>query len=486
MDALDYCHKNQVVHRDVKPANIIVTVDRKVFLVDFGIARPNNPLGAQSRSVQIISAGYSPPEQYAPGPTEVRCDVYSVGATMYHLLTGRAPLDAPRRGAGQELPLPRAPTGAILPSVSAAIMKALELRVDRRFQTIDEFRHALGRKAGGRRRMHLWLYLAFALLFGTSLVLRRDAPIAELTQAFFPGPLRSTATEEVTTVPPPPKTVASTRVILGPPAPPQIPATPVPTAPDLSANADNSTSVPTPLPILRPSATSTPIPTITPSLTPIPSPTITPTPTPYVRVSGDNVNLRSGPSTNCAVMGRVARGDVLAVIGRDPSGKWWQARTQAGIEARISGSLAPATGAELVPIRAVTPCPPRLAATPVPTSNIESRTVPPPRSVSGACPHPGSCIVDPRDNETILGVTAVRGRATCPNFQRYKVEYLPEGGTNWGVLRERYQSVEASDGLLMEWYTGTVPPGAYSLRLTVVDRTGNYLPQAIIRVVVIR
>ena len=218
LDALEYCHENKVIHRDVKPANIIVTPDRKVFLVDFGIARPDNPGRALSRSIQIISEGYSPLEQYSSGSADVRSDVYSTGATMYHLLTGKAPLDARRRGAGQEeLPSPRAIMRTVSPAVNMAIMKAMELRVDRRFQTIEEFRRALRRKQWERKRVVPWLCLVLALLLGASLAFRWNKPAAgAFIQAFVTGPVHSTATTEVPAIPPAFRTVEPTWVILGP------------------------------------------------------------------------------------------------------------------------------------------------------------------------------------------------------------------------------------------------------------------------------
>lgn len=485
LDALEYCHQNQVVHRDVKPSNIIVTSERKVFLVDFGIARSDSLGGALSLSVPVGTRDYCPPEQYSSGSVDARSDIYSVGATMYRLLTGEIPLDAGSRSSGTKLSSPRAIVSTVSPAVDAAVMKALELHRDRRFQTITEFRRALKRKPRNVGRVVLWACMALAVVIGASLAFRWNTLAAvAFIQTFAPGPVRPTATTGVMAFPPVPKVVESTREILGPPAPGETTTAPSQTPAQLSSAPGSLPSASTLAPSAAPSPTSTPTPTTTPTLT-FP-PTITPRPTPFVRVSGDNVNLRSGPSTTCAVVGRAARGEVLAIVGRDPSGQWWQVRTRDGAAAWIVGSLALATGTDLVPTKPVTPCPPRPTATAVPTSNA-----PPPTehsAVTGStfCPHPGSCIVDPRNDETILGVTTVRGRATCSDFLYYKVEYLPEGGTTWGVLRIRYQPVEGSDGVLMEWHTTTVSPGVYLLRLTVVDKTGNYLPQAIIRVVVIR
>jgi len=307
-------------------------------------------------------------------------------------------------------------------------------------------------------------------------------------------------------------------------------ATATPTGPTLTPSR---TATPTRTVTLTPppSATKTATYTMTPSPTRSPTATPTPTPVPLAVVKSD-ANVRSGPGTAYERMIAAGGGSQLRVFGRDPSCEWWWVELPGGQRGWVSVALlessaapcqplptgvptlpptptvtptstatptltpsltptvTPTFTASLTPTVTNTPRPtatrtltPRPTAVVVPTPN---NPAPPTATGSAWCPHPDSCIVDPRNDETITGVTTVRGKATCPNFLRYKVEYLPEGGTNWGVLRERYQPVQERDGALMEWWTGTVPPGAYLLRLTVVDKTGNYLPQAIIRVVVIR
>jgi len=88
---LDYLHtqKPPVVYRDVKPSNIMINKDGKVMLIDFGIARVLTDSDKQKTTVG--TPGYAPVEQYR-GKVEVRSDIYSLGATMHHLLTGLAPL----------------------------------------------------------------------------------------------------------------------------------------------------------------------------------------------------------------------------------------------------------------------------------------------------------------------------------------------------------------------------------------------------------
>ncbi len=101
-DALAYMHNHKpepVVHRDIKPANLILDEDKRLWLVDFGLVRamPITQPGARrangGKTVAIGTPGYTPPEQWLQEP-EPRSDIYALGASLHHLLTGRDPRDA--------------------------------------------------------------------------------------------------------------------------------------------------------------------------------------------------------------------------------------------------------------------------------------------------------------------------------------------------------------------------------------------------------
>ncbi len=94
-DVLDYLHTHQppIIFRDLKPSNIMRTATGHVYLIDFGIARHFKP-GQARDTVSYGSAGYSPPEQYGLAQTTERSDIYSLGATLYHLFSGHKPLPA--------------------------------------------------------------------------------------------------------------------------------------------------------------------------------------------------------------------------------------------------------------------------------------------------------------------------------------------------------------------------------------------------------
>ena len=112
---LCYLHRQDppVVHRDVKPANILLLSDGRVKLVDFGLARP----GASDAATRIGTPGYAPPEQYR-GAAEPRSDVYGLGATLHHLSSGRDP-------SGQA-PFDFPPLRALRPELGPALADAVD------------------------------------------------------------------------------------------------------------------------------------------------------------------------------------------------------------------------------------------------------------------------------------------------------------------------------------------------------------------------
>ncbi len=149
-DALAYLHTQNppIIHRDVKPANIIVAPNGRPALVDLGIAKELNE--GDTRTATFIrkagTEGYAPPEQYAgKGTTGAHSDIYSLGATMYHLLTGQVPASAVERAAlDNQLIAPRKLNPMLLPEVEAIIMRALAIRPSDRFASMREMGAAVG------------------------------------------------------------------------------------------------------------------------------------------------------------------------------------------------------------------------------------------------------------------------------------------------------------------------------------------------------
>lgn len=148
LNALAYCHSQGVIHRDVKPQNVIIRPDGQAVLVDFGLVKlwdPNDPRTKTSMR-GMGTPEYAPPEQYDTdiGHTDAQSDLYSLGATMYHALTGQAPPTATQRMSSPEkfVPLQK-----VVPGVSgwteAAILKAMELARSQRWSSATAMAKAL-------------------------------------------------------------------------------------------------------------------------------------------------------------------------------------------------------------------------------------------------------------------------------------------------------------------------------------------------------
>ncbi len=132
LDALQYCHQQGIIHRDVKPQNVIIRPDGKAVLVDFGLVKLWDPNDPRTKTVMrgVGTPEYAPPEQYdsESGHTDPRSDVYGLGATLYHALSGQAPPTATMRMASPERFVPlRELAFDVTPCTESAVMRALEL-----------------------------------------------------------------------------------------------------------------------------------------------------------------------------------------------------------------------------------------------------------------------------------------------------------------------------------------------------------------------
>lgn len=125
-DALIFLHSQNppIIHRDIKPANIKITPQGRSVLVDFGIAKIYDAKLRTTMGARAVTPGYSPPEQYGQGHTDVRSDVYALGATLYTALTGQEPPDSVDVLSGN-IPPPK-PIHILNPSVSVHISDLVE------------------------------------------------------------------------------------------------------------------------------------------------------------------------------------------------------------------------------------------------------------------------------------------------------------------------------------------------------------------------
>ena len=325
LDALAYCHAQGVIHRDVKPQNVIIRPDRRAVLVDFGLVKLWDPNDPHTRTAMrgMGTPEYAPPEQYdvQMGHTDARSDIYALGATLYHALCGQAPPTATLRIADPErFTAPRDMVPGISKQTEAALVKALGLALSQRWQDAPEMAQALGvsvpiwekrkkgeqtaseargrtRKLRGttpsapvatpdgepaseRRRVPVWDWVlgglaVLALMVGMTIgvlgvVERNDSTptplIEQTTKVVIPADVEATAS--LSPSPSPTATATPTHTPTGMP-------THTPTMTPTRAPTETPTHTPSPTPTATATATSRPLVTPTATATPVP-PTATP------------------------------------------------------------------------------------------------------------------------------------------------------------------------------------------------------------------
>jgi beta-lactam-binding protein with PASTA domain/tRNA A-37 threonylcarbamoyl transferase component Bud32 len=199
--AVGFAHRNGIVHRDIKPHNVIVSPEGRLKVTDFGIARSGASQMTEVGSI-IGTAQYLSPEQARGSPVDQTSDLYSVGVVLYEMLTGQVPFtgDTPLEIAMKHLSAVPTPPSEQRPDVphdlDLVVLRALAKNPDERYQTAEEFDADLTRVAGG-------------LPVGAETA---DAATAVLAGS---GVLAAAPTAIVTRPPPPQGTTAPTR-----PAPP--------------------------------------------------------------------------------------------------------------------------------------------------------------------------------------------------------------------------------------------------------------------------
>jgi len=152
--ALSVAHGYDVIHRDIKPQNIMVQPDGSAKVMDFGIARAGNSAMTQTGSV-MGTAQYLSPEQARGKPLSSASDLYSLGVTLYEAATGRLPFDADNPVAialmhiGEAAALPGTVNPAVDPALESVIIRAMQKNPDDRYASADEMRRELEAVAAG-------------------------------------------------------------------------------------------------------------------------------------------------------------------------------------------------------------------------------------------------------------------------------------------------------------------------------------------------
>jgi tRNA A-37 threonylcarbamoyl transferase component Bud32 len=152
--ALKYAHERGMVHRDVKPANVMITLEGQVILTDFGIAKIVSASNLTASGAMVGTPSYMAPEQGMGQPGDERSDIYSLGVMLYQLMLGRLPFDADTplavvlKHINDPLPLPKALNPDISDDLNRVILKALAKDPADRYQKVADMTADL-RKAVG-------------------------------------------------------------------------------------------------------------------------------------------------------------------------------------------------------------------------------------------------------------------------------------------------------------------------------------------------
>lgn len=389
-DALGYAHKQGIIHRDVKPSNVLLTKEGDAVLSDFGIAKIVESLVSLTKTgVGVGTPEYMAPEQGQGLPVDGRSDLYSLGVVLYEMVTGQAPYSAETplaivlKHINDPLPLPRRVNPAIPEAVERIILTCLAKNPADRYQTGADLVQAID----GVLKPGL-------------------AAVEARTEAEIPV---------VQPTPPPPVTPP----LAQPPTPTPPPVTPPPAvqAPTLTETPPPATKLPTPTP---PPVTPPPVAYPTPPVSVKPPPTYPPTPPPAAGPLPTPPPARPSmfPGRSGVLVGVLAGALLLALLGLAVLG---------GFALRGSVSekaTATPTGAATQVVVARTPSPtlPAPSATPpVPTATpVAPTTTPLPPTATPVAP---TATPPPPPTATAVPTKAPpptqAPQATCPSwFQR--------------------------------------------------------------------
>lgn len=138
-NAVEYLHQRKINHFDIKPDNIMLRCDNTPVLIDFGISKRYDFAGSATTTTPVgISNGYAPIEQYSPDGVATfspQTDIYSLGATLYKLITGQTPPSSPARSGGASLDIPT----NLRQSTHNAINDAMKINKEERYSSVKQF-----------------------------------------------------------------------------------------------------------------------------------------------------------------------------------------------------------------------------------------------------------------------------------------------------------------------------------------------------------
>ncbi|MBZ0284901.1 MAG: protein kinase [Anaerolineae bacterium] len=405
--ALAYAHSRSMIHRDVKPANLMLDHDSRIVLTDFGIAKIVTGAQFTASGGMVGTPAYMAPEQGLGEAGDERSDLYSLGAILYQLVTGQLPYDAetPLAIILKHLNAPVPSTLALNPTlpepIDQIIQKAMAKEPSDRYQSAAEMIDDLGRFERGevvdaarlasrplqvsnqdtvkipkadetesaesisstsrsnagnrppRRRLPWWGWVGIVAGIAASLFL-----IGTASGMFRVGNQTSTPAAIIVTEVTPTDVPPTTLVPTDGPTPTSTPTVPTVTP----SHTPTTTSSWTPTISPTPSQTYTPTSTLTQTVT------RTPTPATPIAQSANNIVMRVGPGNQFAKITDVRAGETLNIIGISADGLWFRVVTTNGLRGWVLISLVRAYGflAEL-PIVAPPTLTPTNTATVTPT-----------------------------------------------------------------------------------------------------------------------
>ena len=206
LSALRFAHRHGIVHRDIKPHNVLVDGEGRVKVTDFGIARAGTSQMTEAGSI-VGTAQYLSPEQARGGEVDQRSDLYSLGIVLYELLTGKTPFDGdtPVEIAMKHLSNAPEPPSKLRPDIpeelDMVVLRALAKNPDERYQSADEMESDLERVARGAP------VAAVTLDSATQVLSRVAAPAAAATDSTAATMIAPPSTARARDVPPPPAVV---------------------------------------------------------------------------------------------------------------------------------------------------------------------------------------------------------------------------------------------------------------------------------------
>lgn len=344
--ALAYAHSRSMIHRDVKPANLMLDHDSRVVLTDFGIAKMVTGAQFTASGGMVGTPAYMAPEQGLGEAGDERSDLYSLGVILFQLVTGQLPYDAETplavilKHLNAPIPSVRAINPALSEDVETVINRAIAKEASDRYQTAQDFIDDLNRLERGervqpapqslpdrqveplaslpdnepetfpvktgeltRRGFSVWTWLT--VLVGVVAV----GILLLMASGILPGLSGTDATLTATRQP--------TRI---------------------SANPNQVTTIPSTTQVSRPSATSAPSQTPT-SVPPTTTESPMPTPaTPIGQVAGQVV-LRQGPGNIYAAIREVNPSDSITILGQSEDGLWFLVQQQNGIQGWLQQSV---------------------------------------------------------------------------------------------------------------------------------------------------